>query len=55
VISLDDMRIYQIASTSLRHALLFGRAHRRCWRRHPTACGTGVPMHRGCFASWLTL
>lgn len=29
VISLDDTKLYEIASTSLRHALSFERAHRR--------------------------
>ena|ERR1041384_6390003 len=29
VISLDDTRLYEIASTSLRHTLSFERAHRR--------------------------
>jgi hypothetical protein len=29
VISLDDTNVYEIASTSLRHALSFERAHRR--------------------------
>jgi hypothetical protein len=29
VISLDDTNVYEIASTSLRHALYFERAHRR--------------------------